>query len=108
MGRTGALYPREFKEEAVRLARSSDASVRQIAKELGVSDQSLRNWIAQAQVDAGEREGLTTDERAELRGLRRRVRGPATERDLLQKDRGPPPPPQVPRPAPILRSKNRL
>lgn len=85
MGRTRPPYPPEFKEEAVRLARSSDGSIRQIAKELGVSDQSLRNWMAQAQVDAGEREGLTTDERTELTQLRRRVRVLETERDILKK-----------------------
>jgi transposase len=85
MGRTRPPYPPEFKEEAVRLARSSDGSIRQLAKELGVSDQSLRNWMAQEQVDAGEREGLSTDERSELRQLRRRVRVLETERDILKK-----------------------
>jgi transposase len=85
MGRTRPPYPPEFKDEAVRLAGSSDGSIRPIAKDLGVSDQSLRNWMAQSQVDAGAREGLSTDQRAELTQLRRRVRVLETERDILKK-----------------------
>jgi transposase len=61
-------YPLEFKREAVRLVRSSpNRSVARIARELGVSDNSLRNWLKQLQIDQGEREGLTTEEREELR-----------------------------------------
>jgi transposase len=61
-------YPPEFKREAVRLVRSSpNRSVAQIAKELGVSDNSLRSWVKQTEIDAGERKGLTTEEREELR-----------------------------------------
>jgi transposase-like protein len=59
--KTGSRYPEEFKAEAVRLARSfPEKSIRQLAYELGISDQTLRNWIKQAQIDRGEREGLTT------------------------------------------------
>jgi transposase-like protein len=69
---TGLRYTEEFKAEAVQLARSSpEKSIRQLAYELGISDQTLRNWINQVQVDRGEREGLTTEEREELRRLRR-------------------------------------
>jgi transposase len=49
----------------------SERSIAQVARDLGVSNQTLRNWIKQADVDAGKREGLTTDEREELRRLRR-------------------------------------
>jgi transposase len=45
-----------------------------LSKELGVSDNSLRNWIKHSQIDAGEREGLTTEEREELSKLRKEVR----------------------------------
>jgi transposase len=59
-------YPPEFKREAVRLVHfSPERSVAQIAKELGVSDNALRNWVKQKEIDAGEREGLSTQEREE-------------------------------------------
>ena len=45
----------EFKAEAVQLARSSpERSIRQLAYELGIADQTLRNWVKQAQIDQGE------------------------------------------------------
>ena len=85
MGKTRAPYPAEFKEEAVRLARSSGKPVAQIARELGVSYESLRHWIKQAAVDEGSREGLTTDERSELSRLRREVKVLQQEREILKK-----------------------
>jgi transposase len=65
--------------------RSSGASIPQIADELGVSPQSLRNWVRQTQLDSGERgDGLTSDEREELRRLRRENRRLAQEREILK------------------------
>jgi transposase len=88
MGRTRPPYPAEFRAEAVRLARSSDRSVPQLARELGVSPQTPTNWIAQDRVDAGERPGLTTDERARLRELERENRILREEREILRKAAG--------------------
>jgi transposase len=78
-------YPLEFRREAVRLLRTSDRSVPQLAKELGCSPQSLRNWARQLDVDEGKADGLTSDEREELRRLRRENRILAEEREILRK-----------------------
>src|SRR5215210_6051298 len=84
--KTGLRYTREFKAEPVQLARSSpERSIRQLAYELGIADQTLRNWIKQARIDSGEREGLTTQERGELRRLRRENRILREEREILKK-----------------------
>jgi transposase len=81
-----APYPREFRVEAIRLVRSGDRSVAEIAKDLGVSAQSLRNWVRQADLDDGRRDdGLTSDERAELARLRRENRVLRDEREILKK-----------------------
>ena len=57
-------YPAEFRERAVELARQREKPVKQLAADLGISDQTLHNWLKQADIDAGLREGLTTEERA--------------------------------------------
>jgi transposase len=85
MGRTRPPYTPEFRAEAVRLARSSGRPLREIAEDLGCSLESLRHWVKQTQVDAGEREGLTSDEREELRRLRRENRLLREEREILKK-----------------------
>jgi transposase len=64
---------------------SPERSIRQLAYELGIADQTLRNWIKQAQIDRGEREGLSTQEREELRRLRRENRILREEREILKK-----------------------
>jgi len=82
---TRPMYPPEFKAEAVRLVHGSDKSLSTLAKDLGGADQTLRNWVRQAETDSGVREGLTSDERGELRQLRREVRTLRQEREILKK-----------------------
>ncbi len=79
------VYPPEFKAEAVDLVRRSDKSLATLAKDLGIADQTLRNWVRQAEVDGGERDGLTLGEREELHYLRREVRTLRQEREILKK-----------------------
>lgn len=86
MGKTRPPYPPEFRAEAIRLVRQSGKAIPGIARDLGVSDQSLRNWVRQADLDAGLRsDGLTTEEREELRRLRRENRILQEEREILKK-----------------------
>ena len=84
MSRKQHRYPDQFKREAVELVRVSDRPVGQIAKELGVSDQSLRNWIAQVDASRGKSE-LTSDEREELKALRKEIKTLRMEREILKK-----------------------
>ena len=84
MPRTRPPYPPAFRREAVALVRSG-TPLKQVAVELGVSEQTLRNWRRQQEVDAGRVEGLTSEEREELRRLRREVRRLEQEREILKK-----------------------
>ena len=90
MGKTRPAYPRAYREEAVRLVRESGKRRGQIAKDLGtLADQSLRNWVRQADQKLDTRgrrtDGLTTEERDELRRLRRENRVLREEREILKK-----------------------
>ena len=81
--RTRPPYPPEFKRQAIELIRSG-SPLKQVAADLGVSEQTLRSWRRQQDVDAGRAEGLMSDEREELRRLRRENRRLQQERDILK------------------------
>lgn len=80
-------YTKEFKADAVRLVKESDKSPAQIAREIGVSGKSLRDWVRQHDVDAGNGPAgtLTTEEREEIRRLRRENADLRMEREILKK-----------------------
>ena len=65
--------------------RAPGTSPNELASDLGVSTETLRMWVTRADVDAGRREGLTSNERAELRELRRKVKTLEQEREVLKK-----------------------
>jgi Transposase. len=69
----------------VELARLREKPVKQLATDLGISDQTLHNWMKQADIDEGRREGLTTEERAELVRLRRANRVLEMENEILKR-----------------------
>ncbi|MGI8610588.1 MAG: IS3 family transposase [Candidatus Dormibacteria bacterium] len=86
MGRSRRPYPPEFRREAVQLVHTG-VPIPKVAADLGVNDQTIRNWVNQADVDAGKREGLSTEERAELTRLRRENRVLKMEREILGKSK---------------------
>jgi transposase len=84
MGRKHRHYSEGFRTEAVRLAETSGQSIRQVALDLGIPNQTLGEWIRLAhERPAGA--PLEADERAELAELRRRVKVLETEREILRK-----------------------
>lgn len=78
-------YPDEFRRDIVRAARASDAPIEQIARDFGVSKSALQRWLAQDDVDAGRREGLTSEQDAELKALRKRTRELEQENEILRR-----------------------
>jgi transposase len=83
--RTRREFTEEFKRDAVNLVRSTGRPIAQIARELGIYDSTLGNWVRQDRIDRGEREGLTTEERARLRQLEAENAKLRMERDLLKR-----------------------
>jgi transposase len=85
MAKDRKRYSAELQEQLVRLARAG-RSAKELAREFEPSEQTIRNWIKQAELDAGTRsDGLTTDERQELARLRRENARLKEEREILSK-----------------------
>jgi transposase len=86
MGKTRPPYPAEFRREALSLMRSGARTPKQLAADLGCTEQTLRNWLRQDEADRGERADLlTSDERARLRELERENRVLRQEREILKR-----------------------
>ena len=75
----------EFRRRAVELARLREKPIAQIAKDLGIAESGLRRWMAQADIDDGRKDGLTSEERRELAELRRQNRVLAMEVEILKR-----------------------
>ena len=85
MPKTKPAYPSEFRRRIVELVRAGE-SPEKLAKRFEPTAQTIRNWAAQADRDEGRRtDGLTTEERKELRDLRRENRQLKEEREILKK-----------------------
>jgi transposase len=85
MPTTRPPYPPEFKTEAVRLYKESGKSLQEIATDLGMSSNSLREWVKRGEIETGRRGGLTQSEREELKRLQRENRILREEREILKK-----------------------
>ena len=88
---TSKRYPHELKERAVRMVkelRQQDpgdrAVISRVARQLGIGDESLRAWVKQAEIDDGQRAGLSTTEHAELKQLRKENLELRRANDILQ------------------------
>ncbi len=80
--RSRRSFTKEYKAEVVALCRNSGKSMAEVARDLDLTESSVRRWVSQAEIDAGRREGLTTGERAELTRLRRENRVLREEREI--------------------------
>jgi transposase len=80
-------YPQEFREDVVAVARRREPGVKltQVAKDFGVSDATLTNWLKQADIEEGRKPGQTRDDAAEVRELRRRNRLLEQENEVLRR-----------------------
>jgi transposase len=75
----------EFKAEIVERCRAGDRSIGQVARDFDLTETAVRSWVTQAETDAGERPGLTSDERAELARLRRENRSLREDVEVLKR-----------------------
>src|SRR3970040_1030612 len=81
----GRAFSPEFRQEAVRLYRLGERSYRAVAEELAGPPESVSRWGQEGEIDNGSREGLTSEEREELRRLRHEVSRLREEKEILRK-----------------------
>ncbi|SDD03174.1 Transposase and inactivated derivatives [Auraticoccus monumenti] len=80
-----APHPKEFRDDVVAVARRGEAPIAQIAKDFGISESCLRNWLTKADVEDGVKPGVTTAENVELREARRKIRLLEQENEVLRR-----------------------
>ena len=80
-----APHPKEFRDDVVAVARRGDAPIAQIAKDFGISESCLRNWLSKADVEDGVRPGVTSAENADLREARKKIRLLEQENGVLRR-----------------------
>ncbi|GCD19312.1 transposase [Cellulomonas algicola] len=78
-------YPMEFRRDVVAVARRGEAPIKQIAHDFGIAESCLRNWLRDADVEDGNRPGVTASESVELREARRRIRLLEQENEVLRR-----------------------
>lgn len=78
-------FPEEFRRDVVAVARKREATLTQIAKDFGISEACLHRWLKLADVEDGVRSGITKDEAAEIRELRKRNRVLEQENEILRR-----------------------
>jgi transposase len=78
-------FPEEFKRDVANVARRGDLTLAEVAADFGVSEESVRRWRMQADIDDGIKDGLTSSEQAEVVRLRRENRRLAMENEILKR-----------------------
>jgi len=78
-------YPKEFRDDVVAVARQGQAPLTQIAKDFGISETCLSNWIKKADIEDGNRPGLTAKEAELVRDLKRHNRLLEQENEVLRR-----------------------
>ena len=85
MSTMAKTYPKEFRDDVVAVARKGQAPLSQIAKDFGISEGSLSNWMKKADVEDGSRAGLTEKQSLEVRELKKRNRLLEQENEVLRR-----------------------
>lgn len=78
-------YPKEFRDDVVAVARQGEAPLKQIAKDFGISEGCLSNWMKKADIEDGHRPGVTDADRAELWAAKKRIRLLEQENEVLRR-----------------------
>ncbi len=78
-------FPREFREDVVAIARRREVAFAQIAKDFGISETTVQNWVSRAEIDDGVKPGVTSSEATELREARKRIRLLEMENEVLRR-----------------------